>query len=116
VVAGTLQLAKSGDPAARAWLAQYLVGRPEAKAPTPLTVVVQQWSGKDPVAEQLAQPVIHRRLDPALSHDDEVKEGIRAAIRAELAEKLPALETAGKPVAARDSGESAAVISRQLAK
>lgn len=90
VVAETLRLAKKGDPAARAWLAQYLVGRPEAKAPTPLTVVVQQWSGKDPVAEQLAKPVIDHRLYPALSQVDEWEEGIRAAIRAELAEKLPA--------------------------
>ena len=35
VVAETLQLAKQGDPQARAWLAQYLVGRPECtSAPT----------------------------------------------------------------------------------
>ena len=58
VITGTLQLAKGGDPSARAWLAQYLVGKPDAKAPTPLTVVVNQWSGKDPVAERLAKPLI----------------------------------------------------------
>ena len=52
VINGTLQLAKGGDPAARAWLAQYLVGKPEAKAPTPMTVVVNQWSWKDPVADK----------------------------------------------------------------
>jgi hypothetical protein len=38
VITGTLARAKEGDPTARAWLAQYLVGKPEAKAPTPLTV------------------------------------------------------------------------------
>ena len=48
VVAGTLQRAKQGDPQARAWLAPYLVGKPETKAPTPFTVVVNQWSGQRP--------------------------------------------------------------------
>jgi hypothetical protein len=62
VITGTLQLAKGGDPAAGAWLAQYLVGKPEAKAPTPLTVVVNQWSGKDPVVDRLAKPLIDREL------------------------------------------------------
>ena len=39
VVSATLAAAKLGDAAARAWLAQYLVGRPSTAAPTPLTVV-----------------------------------------------------------------------------
>lgn len=116
VVAGTLQLAKQGDPQARAWLAQYLVGKPEAKAPTPLTVVVNQWSGKDPVAERLAKPLIDRALFPSLHANDEWEKDIRAAIAAELAEKLPAPETDEKPASARDSDELAAVIPGQLAK
>lgn len=116
VVAGTLQLAKQGDPAARAWLAQYLVGKPETKAPTPLTVVVNQWAGRDPVAEKLATPLIDRALYPSLHENDALEDGIRAAIAAELAEKLPAPETATKPATAGDSGESAAVMPMQLAK
>ena len=48
VVAGALQLAKGGDAQARAWLAQYLVRKASASAPTALTVQVNQWSGKDP--------------------------------------------------------------------
>lgn len=116
VVAGTLQLAKQGDPQARAWLAQYLVGKPEAKAPTPLTVVVNQWSGKDPVAERLAKPLIDRALFPSLHANDEWEKDIRAAIAAELAEKLPAPEPDEKSASARDSDELAAVIPGQLAK
>jgi hypothetical protein len=108
VVAGTLQLAKQGDPQARAWLAQYLVGKPEAKAPTPLTVVVQQWSGTDPVAEKLARPLIDRGRFPSLHENDEWEDGIRAAIAAELAEKLPVPES--------DPGESAAGMPMQSAK
>ena len=34
VVVQAMTMAKAGDPQARAWLAQYLMGRPEAKAPT----------------------------------------------------------------------------------
>lgn len=62
VITGTLRLVKGGDLSARVWLAQYLVGKPEAKAPTPLTVFVNQWSGKDRVAERLAKPRIDREL------------------------------------------------------
>jgi hypothetical protein len=116
VVAGTLQLAKQGDPQARVWLAHYLVGKPEAKAPTPLTVVVNQWAGRDPVADRLAKPLIDREKYPALHENDDWEESIRAAIGAELATKLPAPETAKKPATAGDSGESAAVIPMQLAK
>lgn len=91
VVVETLQLAKQGDPQARVWLAQYLVGRPEAKAPTPMTVVVNQWAGHDPVAAQLAQPLIDRAKFPILHDDDEWIEGMQEAVAAELAQKLPAL-------------------------
>ncbi len=116
VIAGTLQLAKQGDPQARAWLAQYLVGKPEAKAPTPLTVVVNQWAGRDPVAERLAEPLIDREQYPSLHKNDDWEESIRAAIAVELATKLPAPETAEKPATVGDSGESAVVIPMQLAK
>lgn len=90
VVAETLQLAKQGDPQARAWLAQYLVGRPEAKAPTPMTVVVNQWAGRDPVAERLAKPMIDRTRYPSIHGDDEWVEEVEAAVAAELAQKIPA--------------------------
>jgi hypothetical protein len=92
VVSGALQAAKAGDPSARAWLAQYLVGKPEGKAPTPLTVVVQQWSGNDPVADKLARPIINREMYPSLRENDEWEESIRSLITAELAQKLPTLE------------------------
>jgi hypothetical protein len=90
VVAETLQLAKQGDSQARAWLAQYLVGRPEAKAPTPMTVVVNQWAGRDPVAERLAKPLIDRERFPGLHTDDDWEASVRDAIATELAQKLPA--------------------------
>ena len=57
VVTGALQAAKGGDPQARNWLAQYLVGRPEGKAPTPLNIVVQQLNGLDPLVNRLAKPM-----------------------------------------------------------
>lgn len=86
VVSTALQAAKAGDPQARTWLAQCLVGKPEAKAPTPLTVVVQQLDGTDPVAESLAAPTIEKGLFPMLHGDDDWVEGIRALAATELAE------------------------------
>ena len=91
VVAGALRMAKNGDTAARIWLAQYLVGKSESKAPSPLTVVVQQWAGNDPVAAQLAEPVIDREKYPALYESDEWEDGVRAEIAAELEGKLSPL-------------------------
>ena len=88
VVAETLQRAKQGDPQARAWLAQYLVGKPEAKAPTPMTVVVNQWAGRDALAERLAEPMIDRAKYPILHDDDEWVGELEAAVAAELAQKL----------------------------
>jgi len=90
VVAATLQLAKQGDPQARAWLAQYLVGRPESKAPTPMTVVVNQWAGHDPLAERLARPLITRAQYPNMGESDDREARVREAIAAELAQKLSA--------------------------
>jgi hypothetical protein len=49
VVSSALAAAKHGDAPARAWLAQYLVGKPAGKAPTPLTVVVQQLNSDNPL-------------------------------------------------------------------
>ncbi len=103
VVAGALQAAKEGDSSARAWLAQYLVGKPEHKAPTPLTVVVQQLNGADPLVEKLSRGVIHDAQFP----DDAWKQQIKALVAAELVQKLPHQETIESPATARLPGESA---------
>ena len=105
VVSGALQAAKAGDPSARAWLGQYLVGRPGATAPTPLTVVVQQLNGADPVVQKLAQPVIERERFPMLHQDDDWEDAVRAVIAAELAEKIPNSESPQDPATTPDSGE-----------
>lgn len=108
VVAGALQAAKGGDPAARAWLGQYLVGKPETKAPSALTVVVQQWSGGDPLAERLAKPIVDRAKYPVLNHDTDLKDTVKAAIVAELAQKLLVAESNRTSATASDSGDSGA--------
>ena len=51
VVNNAKTLAQGGDSQARAWLAQYLMGKPAGSAPTPLTVVVQQLNGADPLID-----------------------------------------------------------------
>ncbi|QIK37329.1 hypothetical protein GWK36_04235 [Caldichromatium japonicum] len=97
VITATVAAAKAGDAGARAWLAQYLVGKPGTTAPTPLTVVVQQLSGRDPLAEKLAQPHIDRVEYPLLHADDDIKDALKAQVAAELqaleAQKSTAPET-----------------------
>lgn len=106
VVNNTKAAAKAGDPQARAWLAQYLMGRPEGKAPTPLTVVVQQLNGADPLVEKLARPLIDREKYPSLHTNDEWQAQIRALVAAELADKVRMPETIENPATARLTNES----------
>ena len=84
VVSATVAAAKAGDATARAWLAQYLVGKPGATAPAPLTVIVQQLSGRDPLAERLAKPHIDRAKFPSLGADDDFEDAMREVIAGEL--------------------------------
>jgi hypothetical protein len=97
VVRSALASAKQGDAQARAWLAQYLVGKPAGKAPTPLTVVVQQLNGDNPLINRLANKVIDQYKYPALHQDDALEDRIKALVAAELAEKIPILETPSNP-------------------
>ena len=92
VVTGALQAAKGGDPQARNWLAQYLVGRPEGKAPTPLNIVVQQLNGLDPLVNRLAKPVIDREKYPSMHTNDAYEAHIRALVATELVTKVKTLE------------------------
>jgi hypothetical protein len=84
VIAATVAAAKAGDAGARAWLAQYLIGKPGATAPAPLTVVVQQLSGRDPLVEKLSQPHIERMEYPSLHDDDDMKDRVKSLIAGEL--------------------------------
>lgn len=103
VVAGALRDAKGGDPQARNWLAQYLIGRPEGKAPTPLNIVVQQLNGADPLIERLAKPVIHQQFFPSMHTKDAYETHIRALVAAELATKITTPETIENPASMRAS-------------
>lgn len=84
VVSATVAAAKAGDATARAWLAQYLVGKPGATAPAPLTVIVQQLSGRDPLVDRLAKPHIDRTEYPSLHADDDFEDAMRELIAGEL--------------------------------
>ncbi len=84
VVVATVAAAKAGDPSARGWLGQYLVGKPGATAPAPLTVVVQQLSGRDPLVDRLAQAHIDRAEYPSLHADDGFKDALKARVAGEL--------------------------------
>ncbi len=106
VVNNAKTLAQAGDPQARSWLAQYLMGKAAGSAPTPLTVVVQQLNGADPLIEKLAQKVIHSTKFP--DSDGGFKDHIRSLVAAELTGKLRMVETIENPATARVSGPLAA--------
>lgn len=106
VVNNAKTLAQAGDAQARAWLAQYLMGKPVGSAPTPLTVVVQQLNGADPLIDKLAHKAIHSVKFP--DSESGWKDGIRALVAAELAEKVRTVETIENPVTARVAEPSAA--------
>jgi len=110
VVTAAVTAARVGDPSARAWLAQYLVGKPGATAPAPLTVVVQQLSGRDPLVDKLAKPHIERLEYPSLHADDDMKDAVKVLVADELraleAKKSTAPETGANTDSAKDSGET----------
>ena len=97
VVSSALSAAKRGDAQARAWLAQYLVGKPAGKAPTPLTVVVQQLNGDNPLINKLAETLFDKYNYPDLHKDDALEDQIKALIAAELAKKIPVIKTVTSP-------------------
>ena len=106
VVSSTLAAAKQGDAQARSWLAQYLVGKPAGKAPTPLTVVVQQLNGDNPLINRLSKTLIDQHKYPSLHENDAWENQIKAIIAAELAEKIPLIETIARPEPARLTADS----------
>lgn len=84
VVRATVAAAKVGDTAVRNFLAQYSVGRPDLKAPSPVTVVVQQLSGRDPLIDKLAAPNIVGLEWPDARRRDRWNDGLRDDVAAEL--------------------------------
>lgn len=86
VVTSAVQAAKEGDAQARNWLGQYLVGKPESKAPTPLNIVVQQLNGTDAVLDKLAHKAYVKTI--FTDKEDEYKEQIRAQLAEELRQKI----------------------------
>ena len=98
VVTGAVQAAKSGDSQARHWLAQYLVGRPESKAPTPLTVVVNQLNGTDKLLDTLANDAYMAAAYP--KDNAAYKANLREQLAFELATKVA---TNGNPAPMRVS-------------
>jgi hypothetical protein len=89
VVEGALQAAKGGDAQARNWLAQYLIGRPDAKAPSPLNIVVQQLSGTDPLVERLAAPHLSSaNMFADILGDSRLDAEVLARVEAELKGKV----------------------------
>jgi hypothetical protein len=95
IVIGALQAAKSGDPQARNWLGQYLMGWAESKAPTPLNIVVQQKHGTDKLMDTLTHDVFMKTVHPG--SNDAYKANIRAQLAQEMQKKMKQVETIENP-------------------
>lgn len=106
VVKSTLTAAKQGDAPARAFLAQYLVGRAGHCAPAPLEVMTQRLTGRDTLAERIAKPHIDRMKYPDLCRNDDDADDVRDAV----ADELRALASAQHSPAT--TGEEAALLRR----
>jgi hypothetical protein len=104
VVNNAKALAQAGDAQARAWLAHYLMGKPEGKASTPLTVVVAQLNGADPLVDELAHKVIMAAQFPET--DGDWKDEIRSLVAAEMVERIKPAKAIEDQEAARPSGDS----------
>jgi hypothetical protein len=88
------------------------VGKPATTAPAPLAVVVQQLSGRDPLADMLAKPHIDRAKYPSLRANDDFEDAMRNLIAGELraleAQKLTVPENGVSPDGIRPSADSSA--------
>jgi len=88
------------------------VGKPGATAPAPLTVIVQQLSGRDPLVERLAKPHIDRAKYPSFRENDDFDDAMRELIAGELraleAQKSNAPETSTNADVTRLSADSSA--------
>jgi hypothetical protein len=86
VVTGAVQAAKGGDSQARNWLGQYLVGRPDSKAPAAVNVIVNQLQGKDTVLDKLVHNI--DMTDSFPDPNAAYKAHIRAQLSTEIASKV----------------------------
>jgi hypothetical protein len=81
-------------------------------APGPLTVVVQQLSGRDPLVDRLAKPHIDRAEYPSLGANDDFEDAMREQIGGELraleAQKSNTPETGANADGTRLSADSPA--------
>lgn len=102
VVTGAVQAAKGGDPQARNWLGQYLIGRPESKAPTALNVIVNQLAGNDLVVNRLADKLTAPTFDFGGTDN---RAQITQQLKAELATKVQQVQTIENPSSMRVSDD-----------
>jgi len=104
VVTGALQAAKGGDPQARNWLAQYLIGKADSKAPTPMNIVVQQLNGTDRLMDTLTHQAYRKALNP--DQEDAYKAHIRAQLALEMQQKVTSPQTIENPASMRLTDDS----------
>lgn len=86
IVEATIAAAKDGDKSARAWLSDYVLGKPESKAPSTLDVMARRYAGKDLLVEKIAHPHWEQQEFPFIEIEEASKRKFREQVRSELAE------------------------------
>ena len=104
IIAATVDAAKQGDSSAKGFLAQYLVGKTALTAPRPLTVVVQQLSGRDPVIDELVSRQMNRIQFPNPYQDKDLESRVGENICEEL--RLQEARAGGQPVSQKQGGSA----------
>lgn len=92
ITSAAVDAAKNGDNSARTWISNYILGKPDSKAPSALEAMVSRLSGNDRLVEEIARPHWEQYQLPL----DAMEESVRKKFRAEAEEELSsALETSG---------------------
>lgn len=73
----------------------------EGKALTPLNIVVQQLTGRDPLVNRFAKPMIDREKYPSMHTNYTYETHTSALVATELATKIKTLETTESPASMR---------------
>lgn len=56
ITCAAVDAAKNGDNSARAWISNYILGKPDSTAPSALEAMVSRLSGNDRLVEEIARP------------------------------------------------------------
>lgn len=88
IVSTAVAAAKEGDHASRVWLANYLIGKAETKAPSSLEVMTRRWRGESALANEIAAPYLMQLKLPFHALDEKVNQEVQRRVSTEIDKRL----------------------------